>query len=207
MESLWLSHAKRLQAIAASGLYFTKDPFDRERYLEIEAISKTMMAELGSVPLERIAELVPDSSRGYATPKVDVRAAIIRDNEILLVRERSDGLWTMPGGFADIGLSASKNVEKEVLEEAGLSVQAKHLYCVRHKASDNYPPDVRDFYKLFFFCEPTAEVVPQAGAETSEVGYFSLNMLPPLSTGRVIESDVLMAFDFASNKFSYTRFD
>lgn len=112
-----------------------------------------MLAKLGNVPIRRIEELVSGFARGYATPRVDVRGAVVDGDRILLVREKSDGLWALPGGFADVGLSAAQNVEKEILEEAGLKVSACRLYGVRHKASASYPPDVRDFHKMFFLCK------------------------------------------------------
>jgi ADP-ribose pyrophosphatase YjhB (NUDIX family) len=196
MENLWLTWAKRLQAIASTGLHFTRDEHDRERFCEVAEIADAMLAALGSVPIERIRGLVSDFAQGYATPKIDVRGAVIEDGRILLVRERSDGRWTLPGGFADVGLSAAQNVEKEILEEAGLAVAARRLYGLRHKAKRPYEPDARDFYKLFFLCErsgPNA-ALPQGGAETSDAGFFLPDALPELSLARVLESDIEAAF-------------
>jgi ADP-ribose pyrophosphatase YjhB (NUDIX family) len=207
MEPLWLAFAKRLQAIATTGLHFSRDPFDRERFEEVASIAHEMMAALGDVPIERIEGLVSDFSRGYATPRVDVRGAVIEGDAILLVRERSDGLWTLPGGFADVGRSAAQNIEREMLEEAGIHVAARRLYGVRHKASHPYPPDVRDFYKLFFLCDRLDDRAPASGAETSEVGFFRLDRLPPLSQGRVLEADIEAAFAHAANVGKPTSFD
>lgn len=114
MEPQWLTYGKRLQAIASSGLHFARDQFDRERYEEIASIANEMLADLGGVPIERIEGLVSDFAKGYATPKVDVRGAIVEENKVLLVREKSDGLWALPGGFADVGLSAAQNIAKEL---------------------------------------------------------------------------------------------
>jgi len=175
METQWLTFAKRLQALASTGLHFSG--------------------------------LVSDFAKGYATPKVDVRGAIVEGDAILLVRERSDGLWTLPGGFADVGYSAAQNIEKEIWEEAGLCVSAHRLYGVRHKARQPYAPDARDFYKMFFLCERMDASSPQAGNETSEVGFFRLDDLPALSTGRVIESDIQAAFAFASDAHRPAFFD
>ncbi|WP_225145007.1 MULTISPECIES: NUDIX hydrolase N-terminal domain-containing protein [unclassified Bradyrhizobium] len=156
MEPQWLTYAKRLQAIASTGLHFSKDPYDRERFDEIATIANEMLATLGHVPIERIEALVSDFARGYATPRVDVRGAIIEDDAILLVRERSDSRWTLPGGFADVGRSVAQNIEKEMLEEAGLRFTARRLYAVRYKASGSYSADVRDFYKMFSFAIASA---------------------------------------------------
>lgn len=207
MESQWLSYAKRLQAIASTGLHFSEDDFDRERYAEIGEIANRMLAALGNVPVERIAGLVSDFAKGYATPKVDVRGALIEEGGVLLVRERSDGRWTLPGGFADVGLSAAQNVEKEMLEEAGLRVFARGLYSVRHKAKRPYDPDARDFYKMFFLCERGDAAPPRAGAETSDARFFRRGMLPELSLGRVLESDIEAAFAFHEGAERLTAFD
>jgi ADP-ribose pyrophosphatase YjhB (NUDIX family) len=207
MESEWLTHAKRLQAIASTGMHCARDPYDVERYAEIAHIANAMLAQLGNVPIERIAGLVSDFARGYATPKVDVRAAVIEDGKILLVQERSDGRWTLPGGFADLGLSASDNVIKEVREEAGTAVTARRLYAVRHKARQPYAPDARDFYKLFFLCERTERTELSTGDETIDAGFFSPNALPPLSLGRVVEADIAAAFRFHEAADLVTLFD
>lgn len=194
MEDRWLRKAKRLQAIASTGLHFAQTPFDRERYGEIAAIAHEMLADLGNVPLDRIAGLVPDFAWGYPTPKVDVRAAVFRDDRILLVQERTDRCWTLPGGFADVGLTAAQNVVKEVLEEASLRVAPHRLYAVRHKATQPYDPDVREFYKLFFLCGRLDDGDPAPGDETLDAGFFRQGDLPPLSTARVLASDIAAAF-------------
>lgn len=194
MEDIWLSWAKRLQSVASTGLFFCRDKYDEERYREIADVANAMLANLGSVPLRRIEGLVSDFAKGYATPRVDVRGAVFSGDRILLVRERTDGLWTLPGGYADIGASPGENMVKEIQEEASISVRVKSLYALRHKAKHSYAPDARDFYKLFFHCDPIGEIEPKPGAETSEVGFFELGDLPPLSTGRVIHEDIAMAF-------------
>jgi ADP-ribose pyrophosphatase YjhB (NUDIX family) len=207
LENQWLTRAKRLQAIASTGLHFAKDPFDRQRYQEVADIANNMLAELGNVPIERIVGLVSDFAQGYATPRVDVRGAVIENGKILLVREKSDGCWTLPGGFADIGRSAAENVVMEVREEAGIVVAARSLYAVRHSTKAPYRPDVRDFYKLFFLCERSDQAEPSVGAETSAVEFFSRHCLPELSSGRVIERDIEAAFAFHEGSTRVTAFD
>jgi len=157
MEDQWLGWAKRLEALSTTGQHFTKDPFDRERYKDIAC---AMMSAIGNVPLERIDDLVSDSAKGYVTPKVDVRGAVIQNGKVMLVREITDGLWTLPGGFADVGLSPSENIVKEVWEEAGVKVEVTGLYSIRHKAKRDYEPDLRDFYKLFFLCRQIDDLEP-----------------------------------------------
>lgn len=207
MEQQWLGYSKRLQAIASTGLHFSRDPFDRERYEEIADIANAMLAAIGNVPVERIKELVPDFARGYATPKVDVRGALVEDGAILLVQEKCDGLWALPGGFADVGLSASRNVEKEIFEEAGIRVNVQRLYGVRHKAAAAYSPDVRDFYKMFFLCERQDVGTVRSGVETIDARFFMRDSLPPLSLGRTLGSDIDAAFAFAEDALMPAIFD
>lgn len=207
MEDRWLQKAKRLHAIASTGLHFAESAFDRERYAEIAAIANEMLADLGNVPLERIGGLIPDFAQGYATPKVDVRGAVFRDDRVLLVQERMDRRWTLPGGYADVGFSAAQNVVKEVEEEAGLRVAVHRLYSVRHKARQPYDPDVREFYKLFFVCGRLDEDEPAPGHETLDAGFFALDALPPLSTHRVLESDIVAAFAARSDPSLPVLFD
>ena len=207
MEDTWLARAKRLLALSETGQHFTKDPFDRERYDEIAAMARAMLADLGQVPLSRIDGLISDHAAGYATPSIDIRGAVIRDGRILLVRERSDGKWAMPGGFADIGSSPAENIEREVWEEAGLRVRAKQLYALRHKARHPYPADARDFYKLFFLCDEVGGEEPSAGMETSEVAFFGPDELPDLSLTRNLSSDIDAAFDTVRANSLKTHFD
>lgn len=207
MESHWLTHAKRLQAIASTGLHFCKDVHDRERYQEIADIAHSMLAQLGNVPLERITDLVSDFAQRYSTPMVEVRGALIEDGKILLVREQHDGLWALPGGYADVGLSASENVIKEIHEEAGLEVSVRALYGVRHKAKGPYKADHRDFYKLYFLCERQGTQPPLAGSEATEAGFFAPDQLPPLSQGRTVERDIREAFDFHQGRTTQVMFD
>ena len=208
MESSWLAMAKRLQALAATGQHFTRCQFDLERYQEIETIALQMLSDLGSIPLEQVQGLFADGDPGYVTPRVEVRGAVIREGKILLVQEKEDGRWAMPGGYADVGISAADNIEKEVFEEANLVVKAVQLYALRHKAKGNYPPDSRDFYKLHFLCDqvdPAAQPAP--GAETLKTGFFSADDLPPLSLGKNLPEDIQAALEFANKGHVATWFD
>ena len=207
MEDQWLAWAKRLQSIASTGLHFSEEQYDRERYEEVADIANAMLALLGSVPIERIQGLISDFAQDYATPKIDVRGAVLKDDKVLLVREASDGLWTLPGGYADVGLSAGENVVKEIWEEATLKVRASALYAVHHKAKHAYDPDVRDFYKLFFLCESLDDSPPRPGPETVGAAFFRPDALPPLSRGRVVERDIQAAFAFRDTHGKAVQFD
>jgi len=207
LEDSWLTFAKRLQAIANTGLGFTKDPYDNERYEEVSAIATAMLSALGGVPITKMENLVTAHTKGYDTPKIDVRGAVFNAGKILLVQEKTDGCWALPGGYADVGLSASENVEKEIEEEAGIRVKARQLYSVRHKAKGDFDPDVRDFYKLYFICDRIDERTLKPGAETIDARFFSLSNLPQLSTGRVIKEDLHAAWKFTQNASNITAFD
>ena len=208
MESSWLTYAKRIQSIADTGMTFATDDFDKERYQALADIGNKMLADLGNVPIERIENLLGDLGNGYATPKVDVRGAVLKNNKILLVKEKTDGLWALPGGYADSGLSASQNVKKEISEEAQIDVTVISLYAIKHKAQHDYAPDVREFYKLFFLCKQNDErVMATPGMEVSDVDFFSFSQLPPLSTGRVNLNDIETAFAASAGKLAKVLFD
>lgn len=208
MEDQWLSWAKRLQAMASTGQHFSSDAFDTQRYIELADIANQMLSQLGNIPLQRIEGLVTDAAKGYVTPKIDVRGALIRDNKILLVREASDKLWTLPGGFADVGFSAAENVVKEMWEEAKLRVEVTALYAVRHKAKHEYDNDARDFYKLYYICSEADKVDPVAdGVETIAAKFFGLDELPELSTGRSIVKDIVAAFEFVASDDKHAFYD
>lgn len=208
MEDPWLAHAKRLHAIAESGLAFAEDPFDVERYEEIARIARTMLAHLANTPLKNIDNLVTPDIKRYVTPMVEVRGAIFKDKKILLVQEKADGLWTLPGGYADVGLSAAENIEKEVFEESGIKVSTERLFSIRHKAKGPYPGDIREFYKLFFLCQLTnSDQEPCSGLETLDVGYFTLEGLPALSTGRTSLRDIEDAFEAIEDAENRVSFD
>ena len=207
MEDSFLTWIKRAQALSATGVHFAATDFDRERYEELVLLTHKMLAELGNVPLSAVSQTFSDVGEGYSTPKVDVRGAVIRDGHILLVQEKFDGLWTMPGGYADTGISPSENIVKEISEEAGIPVRVVRLFAVLHKARHNYATDARDFYKLFFLCEQTDTSEPATGPETLDVGWFDPAALPPLSTGRTIEMNVADAFRYISEPDLLIRFD
>ena len=195
MEAEWLTHAKRLQTLATAGLAFSENPYDLDRFREIDTIARQMLARLFTVPIERIGELAPDATT-YPTPQIDVRGAVIEGERILLVRERVTGRWTLPGGFAEVGLSAGENIVKEMAEEAGIDVVASRLYAVRHKAKGPFLPDPRDFYKFYFLCSRVSPRGPVAGHEVLDVGFFGLDALPELCTDRIVREDLERALAF-----------
>jgi len=184
---------------------FAKDPFDRERYEAIRVIAAEMLAEGGNwKPEEVLSEL--SHERGYATPKVDVRAVVFRGNNILLVQERSDERWTLPGGWADVGESPSVAVMREVEEESGYKVRATKLLAVYDKLRHGHPPATFHAYKLFYRCELEGGVVGES-PETRGASFFAEGVLPPLSLGRVTEAQIRRMFEHGRNPALPTDFD
>ncbi|HLZ61459.1 MAG TPA: NUDIX hydrolase [Ktedonosporobacter sp.] len=205
MDPQWLRWAKALQAIAQTGLTYTKDPYDIERYEQLREIAFEIMAQHTETDIKQIYTLF-QSETGHATPKVDVRAAAFRDNTILLVKERSDGGWTLPGGWADIGESASTAVVREVREESGYQVLATRLLAVYDRDKHGHPPLPYYVYKFFFECEIVGGS-PTSSKETDEVGFFALDELPSLSIDRVTPAQIKRLFELHHDPGSATDFD
>jgi len=184
--------ARRLAAIAQNGLEFASDPYDRHRYQETQEIAAAMLAAGSGAAPEAILPLLA-ADRGYATPKVDVRGACFDgpDGErVLLVRERDDGLWTLPGGWADTDDLPSAAVAREVAEEAGYRVRAARLLaCWDRTLQEGATPYPWRVYKMVFGCEVLGEV-GRKDDETSDVGWFPVDDPPPLSAGRITATQI-----------------
>ncbi|WP_019423478.1 NUDIX hydrolase N-terminal domain-containing protein [Paenibacillus sp. OSY-SE] len=190
----WLQWAKRLQALAQTGLTYTKDVYDRERYEELREMSVDMMANYSKVNKEQI-ELAFAAEDGYATPKVDVRGVVFKDNRILLVREKADGAWSLPGGWADIGYSPAEIAVKEINEESGYEAEAVRLLAVMDKRLHHHPPEPYHVYKLFIQCRVVGGEA-LSGVETSAVRFFREDELPELSVERNTERQIRTMFEF-----------
>ena len=188
-EPVWLTIARELQAIAQTGLTFTKDRFDILRYERLRELASELMAHGSGSDKDKIVELLRGES-GYATPKVDVRGAAFKDGQVLMVREISDGLWTLPGGWADVNQSPAECVVREIFEESGFEVRAVKLAAVRdyHKAGHPKVP-LHSQYRIYFICEITGGAATPSN-ETSEVAFFERRALPPLSLGRTLPAQV-----------------
>lgn len=198
--------AQRLQAIAQSGLAYTDNPFDQGRYQELEKIAAELMAEATDTPVKEVAAIF-EAQSGYATPKVDVRGVVFKNEKILLVRELMDGgRWTLPGGWADINESLSAAVEREVREEAGMIVHASKLAAVFDRNQHGHPPYPFHTYKLFVICDLIAEATPDP-IETADPTFFALKNLPELSQARVTAEEIQRMFDHLKNPTLPTDFD
>lgn len=203
----WLRWAQRLQAIAQTGLTYAKDPFDIERYESIREISAEIMAAgTSALEIEPILDLFKLHD-GYATPKIEVRAGVISAGHILLVKEKEDGCWTLPGGWADVGDSPSTAVVQEVKQESGYDVSVKKLVALYDRNMHGHPPYPFHAYKAFFLCDLTGGSPIGPNHETLEVRFFAENEIPPLSLSRVTPKQVAYLFEHARHPEWPTSFD
>lgn len=201
----WLNWAKRLQALAQAGLTYSKDIYDLERFQELRKISVEIMSEYTELGKEKVENLFANET-GYQTPKIDVRGVIFNENKLLMVQERLDGYWSLPGGWGDIGLTPSEVAVKEVKEESGFDVIPKRLLAVLDKKCHPHPPSPYHVYKIFIQCEIIAGTAT-SGMETKNVQFFPKDRLPKLSTERNTESQINMLFEFLTNPNKETIFD
>lgn len=182
-----LELSRRLLALSQTGLYFSTDEYDRERYREVAQIAARLL-ELQGVASAADVSKAWFADTGYATPKVEVRGAIFRDDRVLMVRERADGKWTVPGGWADVNDTPSAAVLKEIEQESGFSARIVKLAAVFDRNKHN-PPSLFHCWKLFFVCEITGGEA-RTSYETSAVDFFPLDALPELSMGRATAEQI-----------------
>jgi ADP-ribose pyrophosphatase YjhB (NUDIX family) len=192
MAPQWLDWVKRLQAIAQTGLTYAADPYDIERYEQIRALAAEIAAGHSDGGFEHINGLFANQA-GYATPKVDVRGAVFRDDMILLVKERSDGCWTLPGGWADVDDSPGDAVVREIVEESGYQTRAVKLLALYDRNKHGHPPYPFHAYKIFFLCELIGGRATTS-SETEAVEFFREDALPELSLMRVMPAQIARLF-------------
>lgn len=204
-----LDIAKRLQSLAQTGIYYSDDkPFDRERYQEISDISVQILSQLTDEPIGKIGNLFTQERDGYQTPKVDIRAVIFNESgEILMVKEKADGCWSVPGGWADVGYTPAEVAVKEVQEETGLVVKTLRVLAVIDKRNHPHPPEGWYVYKIFILCEKIGGEIVKNATETSDIQYFSLVNLPPLSEPRNVLSQIKLMFEYRDNPEKEVYFD
>lgn len=200
---------EQLQAIAQTGKHYSKDVFDRERYEQLEEVSKKLTAQLTNGATSKKLDIFFDSDTGYVTPKVDIRAATFKDDKLLMVREKSNGKWSIPGGWGDVGYSAGEIATKETFEEAGIHVVPKRMISIKDMQKNHYPKKNLNYvYKLFFECVPTENAL-HSGVETSDVQYFTLDeaLKLDLSLERNMPDDFERAFECHHSQKWETFFD
>jgi len=202
----WLTWARRLQAISQTGLTYCKDKFDIQRYQEVRQLATEMMAAGANAPdADPIADIFAHQA-GYATPKIDVRSAAFHDDSILLVRELEDGLWTLPGGWADVGEPPSLAALREVREESGYEVQITKLAAFFDRNLHDHPAHAFHCYKVFFIAKLVGGSA-QNSNETADAQFFTENNVPRLSLPRVTPAQIALLFEHHRHPELPTSFD
>ena len=200
-----LDLSRRLLALSQTGLHFSAEEYDRERYREIGDIATRLLELQSNVAADAVRQawFVED---GYATPKVDVRAALFRDNRVLLVRERVDGKWTVPGGWADVNDPPSVAILKEIEQESGFSARILKLGAIYDRSKRNHPAYLFHSWKVFFVCEITGGEA-RTSYETTAVEFFPPDQLPELSTGRSNAEQIRRMYEYHQHPDWLTEFD
>ncbi|MPQ48253.1 NUDIX domain-containing protein [Marinifilum sp. N1E240] len=201
----WLTIAKKINSIAQAGLTFTKDEFDKERYLELQQLSIEIINNITDIDTQKL-DFVFNRDIGYQTPKVGVRAVVFREDKILMVKERMDDKWCLPGGYADTGMTPSEIVMNEVKEESGYDVKPIRILGLIDYNKHQSKPFPFDLYQLFMECEIIGGEA-KIGIETSDVGFFSIDNLPELSVRRVTKEQIIKMFELYRNKELEPIFD
>lgn len=200
----WLKWAIELQALAQTGLEYGRDKFDLERYERIRDIAAQMVARQTDLPLDKVKDLFCNES-GYQTPKLETRAAIFQGEKILLVQE-SDGLWALPGGWADVDITVGENTVKEVREEAGLEVTADLVIALQDQHRHNRPVNPYGICKVLVLCTPLGGSF-RPNLETLDSRWFALDELPPLAEGKTTREQIALCFEAYHAEHWVTQLD
>jgi ADP-ribose pyrophosphatase YjhB (NUDIX family) len=201
----WLDWAQRLQALAQDGLAYTRNPFDAERFHQVIDVAAEIIASNSDAGLPAIQNLF-DAQSGYMTPKVDIRGVVFKDEQVLLVRELADGLWTLPGGWVDVNEPPSHAVEREVFEESGYEVKAKRLMALYDRNKHGHPAYIFHLYKVYIQCELVGGY-PQDSLETEGARFYPEDGIPPLSIGRTTPQVLSRLFEQYRNPDLPADFD
>ncbi len=200
----WLAWAREIYSLSQSGLTYSKNEYDLDRYRRLQEISAEIIASQSQLEKAEILQSFSMQS-GYATPKVDVRGAVVRDGKILLVQEKADGKWAMPGGWADLGDSPADMAVREVWEESGFRVRAQKVIAI-YDANRIQPFEFYHAYKIIFLCDILGGE-PTPSSETLAVDFFDPQALPPLSIYRTSEAMLAEVFAHVHNPARPSAFD
>lgn len=200
----WLGWAQEIYSLSQSGLTYSGNQYDIERYKRLQEITAEIIASQSEISRETVLEGF-SMQAGYITPKIDVRGAVIRDNKILLIQERTDGKWAMPGGWADLGNAPASVAEREVWEESGFRVRAEKVVAVID-ANRIEPMEFYHAYKIIFLCT-LLDGEPRISHETLAVDFFDPDHLPSLSIYRTNEIMIQEVFAHVKEPNRPTAFD
>lgn len=182
----FLNEIKRLKSLADTGLLYSKNEYDKERYKELQDISFNLLHKFSGLNIQDLKFMLAPA-KDYPTAKVDIRGiAFSDDNKILLVQESIDGKWSLPGGWGDIGYSPKETIIKEFKEETGLDVIAERLLAVFDKKMHPHPPQPFYVYKMVFYCKTISAEITK-GFDVLDVQYFDIEDLPELSEDRILK--------------------
>lgn len=194
---VWKKWAQELQFLSQCSLAYSKDKFDRERSERIREIACEIISYKYDIPIEKV-KLDFAGELGYQTPKVETRAAVIKDNKILLVKEQFDGKWALPGGYQDVNMSIKENAIKEASEEAGAVVNPVKIIAVLDYNRHHHVNFPFGMVKVFVLCEYVSHSFVE-NTETLGAEFYSLDELPELSTTRTTKKQLEMCFDCYNN--------
>lgn len=194
----YLNTFKKIKALAETGLVYAQNGYEIERNQELVNLSKELMAAIANQPVETFDKYYLPPTE-YPTPKVDVRALLINEqDEILLAKEKMDGKWSIPGGWADIGHSPTEVIIKEVEEETGLQAEVVRVLAIYDKRCHPHPPQPWYVYKIMFLCRQTGGSL-RGSHDIEEARWFALDQLPPLSEDRILESQIRELYHLAKH--------
>ena len=194
---VWKKWAQELQFLSQCSLAYSKDKFDRERSERIREIACEMLSYKYDIPVEKV-KLDFAGELGYQTPKVETRAAVIKDNKILLVKEQFDGKWALPGGYQDVNMRIKENAIKKASEEAGAVVNPVKIIAVLDYNRHHHVNFPFGMVKVFVLCEYVSHSFVE-NTETLGAEFYSLDELPELSTTRTTKKQLEMCFDCYNN--------
>ena len=179
-------YLQRMIALTDTGLTFTKDPFDRERYEDLRGLLSEMLNQASDLDSEEVAEVLKPTS-AYATPLMDVRAWIVEDEKICLVRGQGENDWALPGGFGEVGYSPTENILKEIEEETGFEAKVERLLAVFD--TDRFQLQSKQYAKFVFECKLLAGQF-QENQEIADLQFFAIDQLPNLSEKRITKEQI-----------------
>lgn len=201
----WLEWAREIQQLCQTGLAFSSSDYDSQRYTRLTEIAAEIISNYSQLDEEQLLDIFL-AHPGYATPKIDIRAAIIKDQKILLVQEKMDNKWALPGGWADVGETPSKAIIRETKEESGLDIIPKKIIGIYDANRDGRPLEFFHAYKIVFLCEIVGGET-KANDETIDVDFFSIDNLPLFSTSRTNQKHIADIKNIIMNQNAITAFE
>lgn len=202
----YLNVIKKIKALSETGLVYAQNGYEIERNQELINLSKELMASMAKQPIKKLDSFyMPPID--YPTPKVDVRGFILNERgEVLMAKEKVDGGWTIPGGWADVGYTPAEIAVKEVEEETGIIVEAVRLLAVYDKRCHAHPPSPLYVYKLVFLCRMKGGEL-RGNFDIEDAGWFKIDELPSLSEDRIVKSQIEELYRLANDESLPVVFD